>query len=696
MCEHEGNPQWYQGNRDAPRAVTSKPPVTAQTVVFRGLSGIDSRQRLDTLTIAEVNRGWELWKANNEQYARPALPEEIRLPEDAAAFFADTLSPNRCGLLWDNSMGMLVFHVRPDYCCVAGIRLLLASGSRAFASTAPAGVVSASVFRMPHAYRASSKYAQGLVRLADAVGRQLPAFELRVFRDASVTPTVIGTEESPGDRISPQSRDPASRAVRDWASAWATLRELPHVSIIDYDAPPFARHDAGRRRVGHTDAFGTFVRFLPLFASPPGCPSWAASPPHNAVAFVCDADHAGSAFDRLIVDTVAWFARSTVASGEPVPDTLVASSAPPQLAFSCSSVATLASASSASEPARKPTVDLCTFSFSASVERRHEPFTALPPLFAGALATRTRWPIAWLRAFLQDAARCAAPLPAAAAASGSNLARLGKSRVAGAFAAKVHSPAARNHTYERRNVASTPGPFVFGLDEAFLSRVVVPRVVVGGVSASRTSQHWLFLTCPPVDRVISKCLRSIPPEAGEAGSQRQGPHTRRMLKAAASAAGMGEALPLTGDIDAKSALATFPGAAVTRVGLWDRAMHDGGALVKAGDEAVSGGVRGALQGMLGEWVMAMCAGELECDPDAIAYATQALSRLAGAEETSSGVLSVQSLVLRPGGLPEPAAMLGDVSAPSVAAALLREVCGVGRRTAESPAPGFAAKRAKPA
>jgi hypothetical protein len=136
-------------------------------------------------------------------------------------------------------------------------------------------------------------------------------------------------------------------------------------------------------------------------------------------------------------------------------------------------------------------------------------------------------------------------------------------------------------------------------------------------------------------------------------------------------------MPETGAIDVQNALAVFPGAAVTRTGLWDFAAPQPGKPVKAADEEASGEVRSALQGMLSEWVAAMCSGELGCDTKAIAFATQALSRLDAAAATKSGVLSVQVLELGQGKLPAPAAMLGAANATDVATALLHQVCAVG-------------------
>ncbi|KAA0154595.1 hypothetical protein FNF31_06250 [Cafeteria roenbergensis] len=616
---------------------------------------------------AERIAEWDAFRAGGELYRLRAMPQAAAEdPKRAAGFIISQLGERATRHHWDAASKAVVLLADRDVCRLHGVRLRHRQAHRLARSR---GVVSASVFRLAHPYRASAKYADGLVRLAEHVKRALPGFELRLWRDRSVTGEAIRHAQArdaagAAAGTAAPTRDPAAAAAASWDRAWARLAGEDHVSVVEFASDAFQPRPDERRAgaTGHTDVFGTFLRFFALFTAPKGVPEWAAPPPDGDVAFVCDADFAGSPFDHLIVDTVAWFAAKTALAA-------------PQAALLPAEAAS-ADAGPETAGARAPSADLCTFSFSVSTAERHFPLTALPPLFAGALATRRRWPGHWLDEFLRDAARAVAPDRAGDAPAGAP--QLERSRVAGPVAAAAHAPEARQSaTYARRQMQHMTGPFVFGADEAFLSRVVVPRLAA---SAER-AQDWLFLVCPPVDRVVSACMGSLAP-AGSSG--RLGPYGAAAAEAAAAAAGApgGEALRRDleeGRVDVAAAASRWASGAIRRSGLFDRkASGSPAARIAPADEARCGPLREALRRMLACWVEAMTAGEAPCSPKDLSYVSQCLGRLQGPREGGSGILCMEAYKI--GGraaAPRPAERLesGHAAGPACAAAL-QEVCGL--------------------
>lgn len=95
--------------------------------------------------------------------------------------------------------------------------------------------------------------------------------------DASVEPATLRGSGAPG----------CANAADLWAATLAALDAAPHVSVVWYRCAPFAAPAPGG---GHVELFGTFARFLPLFAAPPGTPAWAGSPPDGSVVCLSDID----------------------------------------------------------------------------------------------------------------------------------------------------------------------------------------------------------------------------------------------------------------------------------------------------------------------------------------------------------------------------------------------------------------------
>lgn len=639
--------------------------ASSEQICFQRRGSTSAPRSLEGMAAAERIAEWAAFRAGGELYRLHDMPPGVAEGAGrAAAFILGQLGERMVRHHRDAVSKAIVLPADGDVCRLHGVRL---QHRQAHRLQHRRGVVSASVFRLAHPYRASAKYADGLVRLAEHVARALPGFELRLWRDRSVTGDGIRHADAIGAAgqaagAAASSRDPAAAAAASWERAWARLAEAQHVSVIEFASDVFQPRPDERRAgaVGHTDVFGTFLRFFSLFTAPNGVPIWAAPPPDGEVAFVCDADFAGSPFDHLIVDTVAWFAGKT-ALARPGPPTA------PDRGSSASHVHVPTSSC-------LPSADLCTFSFSVSTAERHQPLTALPPLFAGALATRRRWPGRWLDEYFRDAARA---VPSAGGRTSAPV-QLDRSNVAGPVATAAHAPdAQKSTTYARRQMQHMTGPFVFGADEAFLSRVVVPRLA----AAAERPQDWLFLVCPPVDRVVSACMGSLAPQGGP---RQLGPHGAAAAEAAAAAAGAPGGAPLRRDIeggrvDVPAAASRWASGAIKRSGLFDRrAGGTASARIAPADEERCGPLRESLRRMLACWVEAMTAGEARCCPKDLSYASQCLGRLLGPREGGSGILHMEAYKI--GGraaAPRAAERLESGHAADAAcAAALQEVCGL--------------------
>jgi len=605
-------PSWVE--EGTPNRVAA-PPLTAESVRFfeRASQQLLPLDRTDPDSRTKM---WSEFRARSGAYHLPVMrAEDAATTESALGFCKAALSAQDCARYWDNSQGCVVLVAGGGVCRLHDFRLELAQPRRA---PCPRGVVVASVFRLPHAYRASRKYAEGLVRLARFVGARMPGMELRVLRDDSVTKAGLRAPAGGAAARAGGERDPLPGAARAWGAAWAELESLPHVSVTDFAAEAFRR---GRGLPGHVDVFGTFARFLPLFDAPEGVPEWAAPPRDGLVTFVSDADFAGSPFDGLIMETVRWF-------------------------------------STTDHP-----LDVATFSFSVSTAERHQPLTAMPPLFAGALATKRRWPSDVLTDFLRDAARGRA-----------------HSRFAGRYAEALHAPAARNVTYERRLVDHMQSCVTFGADEAFLSRALLPRLMLRG----RAPETWLFLVCPPVDRVVTTCLKSLE-QGWERGRIGRAAAATMLAAADVAQVAVDAAAVRRGEVQPASVEKAWSAAAGRRSGLFARAAPAGHGPLPPADDAVSAPLREALRRMLGLWVRATTAGEAGGDVGSVSYATQCLGRLARPGEGGSGILS--ALTFSVGGQlpPRPAARVGAATAVAVQEELLCVVRGQGGPGAVAPA-----------
>lgn len=136
--------------------------------------------------------------------------------------------------------------------------------------TRPKHVITTSIFQLPYGHNDPAIYADGVLRLAHAVGRILPEFTLRIFVDGSLVIPAAGV------------RPPSPR----WLENMRKLANMSHVQLV-YAACPgvFNKHTHG-----HYDLFGTMLRFIPMFEDRPDTPIWLQSPAEGGMALSFDSD----------------------------------------------------------------------------------------------------------------------------------------------------------------------------------------------------------------------------------------------------------------------------------------------------------------------------------------------------------------------------------------------------------------------
>lgn len=386
-------------------------------------------------------------------------------------------------------------------------------------------IVSTAVFRFASAYRAPTKYAQGLARLAIAVRTHLPRFTLRVYADRSVDPRAIRGSGAPD----------AAREAHMWEECFASLAHSGVAEVVWFHAEAF-RAPGGA--LGHQDLFGTMLRFVPLFDTTGLLPPWCGSPPDGSVVFVSDVDFKDLTNEHFMIHFVAWFGRVTDEG---------------------------ASSGAAPLRAEDAVPELTAMSFTGSAAQRHMPTGSLPPFVANCLSTRVRFPASWFTAFIDDALRGEA---------GTLLAR---------YRGALHDPRNRNFTYSKRRVGEQQH-FPFGVDEFMLTTALKPRAAA---RSDRPPAHWLFLILPNVDMVVLKALTlaEAAVEAAAGGALTDAPAIQRLVGAAAAAAGEvtgGDALALE---RLRRAAKDWPAAAAARAHLWG--SYRGGRLLAASPGATA-------------------------------------------------------------------------------------------------------------
>lgn len=136
--------------------------------------------------------------------------------------------------------------------------------------TRPKHVISTSIFQLPYGHNDPAVYADGVLRLAHAVGRILPDFTLRIFVDGSLIVPAEGM------------RPPSPR----WLENMRKMANMSHVQLIYVACPGvFNKHTHG-----HYDLFGTMLRFVPMFEDRPDTPIWLQSPSEGGIAVSFDSD----------------------------------------------------------------------------------------------------------------------------------------------------------------------------------------------------------------------------------------------------------------------------------------------------------------------------------------------------------------------------------------------------------------------
>lgn len=112
----------------------------------------------------------------------------------------------------------------------------------------PHNAISTVVYRLNTAYKKTSRYYNGIKRLADIVPKFFPNYYLYIFYDDSV--------------VQPKHKDKKinEEIKNHWIPLFEKLDRQPHVRLVNYKHPRFfdgLYHDLN---------FGTFVRFMPLFS----------------------------------------------------------------------------------------------------------------------------------------------------------------------------------------------------------------------------------------------------------------------------------------------------------------------------------------------------------------------------------------------------------------------------------------------
>jgi hypothetical protein len=503
-------------------------------------------------------------------------------------------------------------------------------GSVAEARRGDGHLVTCAAFTFATAYRGADRYARGLQGLAEAVRTHLPSFTLRVYVDASVDPDTL------------RARGEADAAAA-WAETLAWLLAQPHVSVVWFEHARFVTPD----RRGHVELFGTFARFVPLFAGggdSGGLPHWAAAPPAGRVVFSSDVDFGDFATEHAALHALRWYADRADAA-----------------------------AAAAGTGGGSDLPQVLALAAAGSAAARHSPSCGLPPFYSGLFAARARFPLEWLDRFLDDAA---ALVPAAASSSSAAAAPspLPPSVLAARYLAAVHDPAtAGSSMYTKRRLGDQRTVMPFGVDEFFLTTVLkagcIARGVVavgsgGGGSAAAASVPqpqqqplWLFLIIPAVDAEVSKLLVLLAAGLARDPSVGSHPSVQAMVEGLALAAGKAAdasaARPLAAAQPPAYAAAVaawkdaWPKAAAARVALWERFSSQLDVLdaSKAGD--VAAGLRAAMAGA----ASAMAVGVLPHVHEDLEQAQQNLAFLAG--EPAGGALAAPLLYRVGGGVVAP-------------------------------------------
>jgi hypothetical protein len=349
-------------------------------------------------------------------------------------------------------------------------------------------VVSVTVFGTEASYRRPSRYAHGLLHLADAVQRVLPGFRLRVYFDRSLLPpaqdAAIARAKGPGK--SERDKEVAVEGKEAWEY---TLRELSthrHVDLVRFECPSCLATPEGE----HTELFGCFLRFVPLFTESGG---WAFGPRSGRVVYSSDADFKGTPMELVGLQLAARVAAACDRGEVGVPE-------------------------------------LVGGAFGGSTAPRHWPYTGLPPIMAGQLMTTARFPSEWLAEFLDDCF----------------LGR-GRSVLGGRYARELHDPRSRvEPSYSRRKAVEQRSCFPYGTDEAFLTS----HLVIHALNRAQSSA-WLFWDFPiAVARGVLKTMGKHAEEAERAQrTPRSSELARSVMGALAVLAGTqaGNEVPLSVD-----------------------------------------------------------------------------------------------------------------------------------------------------
>jgi len=242
------------------------------------------------------------------------------------------------------------------------------------------------------------------------------------------------------------SQKEAQQTVQGWRKCFDTLAASGCTEVVWWEQREFAAPRGG----GHLNLFGTLVRFLPLFSTP--LPPWCGSPVDGATVFVSDVDYHDFTTDHIMLHFVRWFSGAAAAAGGGV-----GGQAP----------------------------ELACVSYAGSSAPRHQPACGMPPFIANCLATRARFPGAWLTDYLADVRR----------------ARAGGSRLQGRFCRDIHAPANQNFTYFKRKMDQQPD-FPYGTDEFMLTVVLKCRALARAAPPA----HWLFVVLPNIDMIVMKAL----------------------------------------------------------------------------------------------------------------------------------------------------------------------------------------------
>jgi hypothetical protein len=291
-------------------------------------------------------------------------------------------------------------------------------------------LVVASVFRITHAYRDSSKYAAGLLRLCEAVRGHLPDFALRIYHDRSLLPECFAADIRRA--TSAKQRDAIAAEARAWEEAFARLDANPFVELVQFEARAFLSDDGFR----HQDLFGTLARYVPLCQTSASVAAWAGAPPDGRIVFVTDADFLDLSSEHMFLHLIVWYHTEV------------------QRALGGGSSAGAASESAAGRAGRASVTpdapDVVAVSLDASAAARHLPEAGMPHFIAYCVAAKRRFPAAWLSDVLEDAKRS-------------------KPLAIGRYKEDLADPRKFTSHLSWRNVEKQTSNFPFGIDEWLLT-----------------------------------------------------------------------------------------------------------------------------------------------------------------------------------------------------------------------------------